>query len=385
MVIAHTYVNLFSHLSKYRKEQFTGYLQIRASSGLQWYIYFCLGRIVWARSSYTLRRLRRYLAYYCPQIHFKNLVLVTGDRNSNCWDYDLLNFLLRCKQLTKEQVGKIIEKTISEVLFDLLQQGDRESLTYDLYPQDLLGVLKVLLLPRIEIILPQVYKKYEAWVRAGLSCIYPDSAPIIRDPQNLQTKISPKTYKKLLKIANGKYTLRELSCLLKRQELRLSRSLFPYIYQGFIQLITVSDIHHPSFGSKTFSPYQSRKYPKSTIACVDDNVKTCSLMRQILSSAGYNFTAIVDPIYAIVKLLEAKPDLIFLDLVMPVANGYEICSQLRRTQAFSKTPIVILTGNDGVIDRMRAKVVGASNFLTKPIEKCKILELTRQILEPATS
>jgi len=79
-------------------------------------------------------------------------------------------------------------------------------------------------------------------------------------------------------------------------------------------------------------------------------------------------------------LLESKPGLIFLDLVMPIASGYEICSQIRRMSAFKNTPVVILTGNDGIVDRVRAKVVGASDFLSKPVNAEKVLAIARQYL-----
>ncbi|MEL6500545.1 MAG: response regulator, partial [Cyanobacteria bacterium J06623_1] len=69
-----------------------------------------------------------------------------------------------------------------------------------------------------------------------------------------------------------------------------------------------------------------------------------------------------------------KPDLIFLDLVMPNTNGYEICSQLRKLSYFKQTPIVILTGNDGIVDRVRAKMVGSTDFLGKPAQPEQVLE-----------
>jgi chemotaxis family two-component system response regulator PixG len=79
-------------------------------------------------------------------------------------------------------------------------------------------------------------------------------------------------------------------------------------------------------------------------------------------------------------LLSRKPDLIFLDLVMPNTNGYEICSQLRKVSAFRITPIIILTGNDGIIDRVRAKIVGASDFLSKPVDAETVLAVTSKHL-----
>jgi two-component system, chemotaxis family, response regulator PixG len=79
--------------------------------------------------------------------------------------------------------------------------------------------------------------------------------------------------------------------------------------------------------------------------------------------------------------LEQKPDLIFLNLVMPITNGYELCSQIRRVSLFKETPIVILTGNDGIIDRFRVKMAGASDFISKPIEKDKIVSVIYKYLK----
>ena len=84
---------------------------------------------------------------------------------------------------------------------------------------------------------------------------------------------------------------------------------------------------------------------------------------------------------AVAKIDTLRPDLIFLDLVMPNANGYEICAQLRKLSHFRNTPIVILTGNDGIVDRVRAKLVGASDFLGKPIDAGIVLSVLRKHLK----
>ena len=65
---------------------------------------------------------------------------------------------------------------------------------------------------------------------------------------------------------------------------------------------------------------------------------------------------------------------------MPNANGYEICSQLRKLSIFKETPIVILTGQDGIIDRVRAKLVGATDFLSKPVAASTVLEVINRYL-----
>ena len=103
-------------------------------------------------------------------------------------------------------------------------------------------------------------------------------------------------------------------------------------------------------------------------------------MEQIPTNAGYRFVGIQDSIHALPVLIEQKPSVIFLDLVMPIANGYEVCAQIRRISQFKKTPIVILTSNDGIIDRVRAKMVGSSGFLAKPVDAGKVLAIVQKCL-----
>jgi two-component system, chemotaxis family, response regulator PixG len=108
-------------------------------------------------------------------------------------------------------------------------------------------------------------------------------------------------------------------------------------------------------------------------------------MERIFRGAGYSYLGIQDSLRAVPQLLIHKPALIFLDLVMPSTNGYEVCSQLRKTSVFKETPIVILTGNDGIVDRVRAKVVGATDFLGKPVDGETVLAVTEQCLSAVKS
>ncbi|MEM7065153.1 MAG: response regulator [Cyanobacteria bacterium P01_B01_bin.77] len=124
---------------------------------------------------------------------------------------------------------------------------------------------------------------------------------------------------------------------------------------------------------------------QTMVVYVEDSSKDSQTMAQIIENAGYSYANISDSLQALPQLLEYKPQLIFLDLVMPMANGYELCAQIRRISAFRKTPIVIVTNNDGVIDRVRAKVVGASDFVSKPIGEQRILRVIRKYLNPFQS
>lgn len=67
---------------------------------------------------------------------------------------------------------------------------------------------------------------------------------------------------------------------------------------------------------------------------------------------------------------------------MPDTNGYEICASLRKLSLFRNTPIIILTSNDGMIERVRSKIIGASDFMAKPINPEEVLVIVNKHLSP---
>jgi chemotaxis family two-component system response regulator PixG len=117
------------------------------------------------------------------------------------------------------------------------------------------------------------------------------------------------------------------------------------------------------------------------VACIDDSPQVAVEMKRILEPLGYEVLGITEPLQSVSTLLQRKPDLIFLDLVMPNTNGYELCTFLRKTTTFQEIPIVILTGRDGMIDRVRAKMAGSSDFLSKPPDAAKVLQILHKFLQ----
>ena len=119
---------------------------------------------------------------------------------------------------------------------------------------------------------------------------------------------------------------------------------------------------------------------ESMVVYVDDSPVDSQAMAKIVRNAGYGYDNITEPLEAIPILLELRPKLIFLDLVMPYTNGYELCAQIRRTSTFKKTPIIFVTNNDGIIDRVRARFVGASGFFSKPVREKRVLKVLQKHL-----
>ncbi|MEO0394805.1 MAG: response regulator [Cyanobacteria bacterium P01_A01_bin.137] len=142
---------------------------------------------------------------------------------------------------------------------------------------------------------------------------------------------------------------------------------------------TLGKVPAPSIQNADTLPNSAAEAP--TIVYVDDSPVDSQVMAGIVRGAGYSFSDITESLDAIPLLLEHKPQLIFLDLVMPFTNGYELCAQIRRTAAFKRTPIIIVTNNNGIIDRVRAKIVGASGFFSKPVKQQRVLTVLAKYLD----
>lgn len=115
------------------------------------------------------------------------------------------------------------------------------------------------------------------------------------------------------------------------------------------------------------------------IVCIDDSKTVQKQVKMTLKAAGYQVLSITEPTIALKQLSKLKPAVILMDINMPNINGYELCSILRKSIKFKEVPIVMLTGRDGMIDRVRAKLAGATDYLTKPCDPNKLIALTKSL------
>ncbi len=115
--------------------------------------------------------------------------------------------------------------------------------------------------------------------------------------------------------------------------------------------------------------------PTHTIACIDDSPSILNAITNFLSDKGVAVIPINDPVKALMQIIRSKPDLILLDVTMPNLDGYELCSLLRKHPNFKHTPVVMVTSNTGFIDRAKAKLVGASGYMTKPFTETDLMKM----------
>ena len=93
-----------------------------------------------------------------------------------------------------------------------------------------------------------------------------------------------------------------------------------------------------------------------------------------LTQAGCKVVLAEDGFDGLSKVVDNKPDIIFVDVMMPRLDGYQTCALIKNHAEFKDTPVVMLTSKDSLFDRARGKLVGADEYLTKPFSKKSLIE-----------
>jgi two-component system, chemotaxis family, response regulator PixG len=386
-------------LKNLQQLHFSGQLVHTEPAGQQWTFYLSQGSIAYATGGiHPVRRWRRNLAIYCPWIGDRDIAPnseldpISAKSLTISWEYALLKRWVAQQKITREQAARVIQGVVIEVLFDVAQAVD---LTDQVNQDRSLSTFAHLGLVEVGGAIAQAEKLQRTWQDAKLNDYSPDKAPVIKQQEQLRKLSSARFYDNLVELLDGQRTLRDLSVQMQRDVAAIAASLLPFVQMGWVGFISIPDLPTPLWQKELptpVSPFEDPVEEPATaaeepataanplIACIDDSFWVCNMMEKILASAGYQFVGVNDPLRAISILLSRKPDLIFLDLVMPTANGYEICEKLRKISCFRDTPIVILTGNDGFVSRLRSSSAGATDFLTKPLEAEAVLGAVRKHL-----
>lgn len=391
---------MLAQLQELKINHFTGSLILQARNHLTWKLCFRMGFSIWATGgAYPYERWRRHLQKYCPGIKDTELAKIAPPQTYQ--EYIILAKLWQQKRIVLQpDLVELIKNIVIEVIFDAIQYSVKtgENLHYSTDSSDRPNLLIALL--RTSDISEQAQLNWESWYGAGLENYSPNLFPVIERPKILQEKAPLRVYQVIRNLADGTKTLRNLAAKSGWDLIDLTRRLIPLVEAGAIELSSVPTLREFELPSqpekKTSTPTKLKKIhqvsvPSETkssqtdssrllVACVDDSPLVCKALEQIITPQGYRFISITDSAKAVPMLLKCKPDFIFLDLMMPVTNGYELCGRLRKTPRFKKVPIVILTGRDGLIDRMRAKLVGSTSFLSKPVEKEPVLTIIDKYL-----
>ena len=105
------------------------------------------------------------------------------------------------------------------------------------------------------------------------------------------------------------------------------------------------------------------------------------ILETCLQREGYQAVSYQNPVQSLQALLRgeiARPDVLLVDLVLPQMDGYEVIKRLRAKPELKAVPIIAISGRDGVVDRLKARLAGANDYVTKPFKTEHIVALVQK-------
>lgn len=126
-------------------------------------------------------------------------------------------------------------------------------------------------------------------------------------------------------------------------------------------------------------PKKFRKKP--VILVVDDSFTIRRVIDMALSDTEWVLIQAQDGLQALKLTMQYNPDLIILDVMLPIYNGYQVCSLLKKNLKFKEIPIVMLTAKSGIIDKIRGKFAHANTYLSKPFSKEELVSACKKHLQ----
>jgi CheY-like chemotaxis protein/anti-sigma regulatory factor (Ser/Thr protein kinase) len=117
------------------------------------------------------------------------------------------------------------------------------------------------------------------------------------------------------------------------------------------------------------------------ILIIDDEADLCETIKAQLETSGFNVSAALSGQEGLDKVKDYRPDLIILDLMMPVMDGFEVCKRLKKDTQTSSIPVVVLTALQQEEAAKKALSMGAEGYLVKPFEQDSLLFTIREFLK----
>ncbi|WP_245817329.1 response regulator [Hydrococcus rivularis] len=403
-------------LEQISSSQANGCLRISHNS-VEWQIYFNLGKLIYATHSLDpFERLERHLRCLSDEIPTLTSAVRTQARvnfesesSSNphiCPDYLAICWLVEQEHLKPEQAAELLKNITQEVFesYLLLQEGAYQFISNnEKYPK----FCRFEVQPFVE----ECQQRLSCWQAMSSAISSPEQRPYFVSLAHAQQKLPPDKGEKLSKLLRG-FSFRQLAVLTKKDELRLAQGLYPLIKDKFVvlrdpqppydrlpkiptldtALIFVSEptIVKPTqetSAKNTLSNITLAGLPQVTgvqktykVICIDDSPTILKEINRFLENYDLEVHAINDSGKALREIIRIKPDIILMDVGMPGIDGYKLCRLIRNHSLFENTPIVMVTGNTGLIDRAKARIAGATDYMTKPFTQAELVKMVFRYL-----
>ncbi|MEL6230396.1 MAG: response regulator [Cyanobacteria bacterium J06627_3] len=228
-----------------------------------------------------------------------------------------------------------------------------------------------------------IFRRQQAW--ADLAPKIPSAHAIPYQLQTDQQRITDAwAQHHLPQWVNGQRTLYEIATQLNIDPLELARNYLKFVAMGWLTfkqdeyLSTLNRLEHAVKSRESavdkVSITDARAGTLPTILSVDDSPVVQAMIKRIIGD-HYHVLLASNAMDALSLLNTEKIELLLLDVTMPDIDGLELCRTIRGIGRFRDLPIIMLTAKDGVFNKIRGQIVGSTHYLTKPVERSKLLEI----------
>lgn len=114
------------------------------------------------------------------------------------------------------------------------------------------------------------------------------------------------------------------------------------------------------------------------VMVIDDSKTIRRTAETLLKREGCEVVTAVDGFDALAKIADQRPQIIFVDIMMPRLDGYQTCALIKNNQTFKSIPVIMLSSKDGLFDKARGRIVGSEEYVTKPFTREELLNAIRK-------
>lgn len=387
-------------------------------------LYFKAGKLIYASHSVAQsERLERHLKrlnHLIPEIH-KNIRSqalikfeeITQKYNNATPEYLTIIWLLKKDLINKKSVNILLSFLIKEVVesYLLIAESPQCKLRKDEHKLPFISQVDWL----------HIVKKCEInikhWINLSPKIKSPLQRPYFFKIDSKSAQINLKKQKQLAALLKG-FNFFQLAAILNQDELIIAKKLYPLIVSKAIVLrdaqtpfdklptldnflqnkvkekevqkiekTKIQVINKPSKEVEVEDKLTLSDFPtihkleqNYTIVCVDDSPVILQSITKFLNHDNLTIVPIKNAGKALIMITRIKPNLILMDIGMPRIDGYQLCTLIRKHSNFKDIPIVMVTGNKGLINRAKAKLAGATDYMTKPFSQEDLLKMVFRYL-----
>jgi twitching motility two-component system response regulator PilG len=346
------------------QQELSGRLIIKdgLDSSMTWEAYFGNGKLHFATSTLGQRERLTYLTrHYHPDFKLNEFTIGQSDYQFICHQW-------QSGKLSLQQVRQLAFTSTQEAFIHIIAIGNAE-MEFDLDAH----LDELILSASVQQIVTPVKKLIWQWqkirphIASPLVRVYLSNIDSLYQLlwQQLQSTKAIESYQAAL---TQNLCLYSTANQLNVDVQELSHMLLPLVRNRSAQI--------SGYGQK-----QDEERP--LIACIDDSQTVQNSVKLTLEAHGYEVMSLLKPAQAMTKLIRVHPTLILMDISMPDINGYELCQLLRKSPSFKNVPILMLSSRDGLFDRLKAKMVGANDYMTKPFTPTDLINLVNKYVSQA--